>query len=282
MPLAVTRCYHVNVNCSELDRSLAWYGETLGLTPLVRTRPDEPQPGAAFGLDRVQWDAWILQGAAGHSGVVLDLLQWQVPPAAGTPRRIGETGFVALVAAAPQPPEGATPTDLVEGGRLVTDPDGTTVIVVEGAPAIAGLVVGCADISSSRRWYHEVVGLALDTQGRPVDAERGFTFHLTDTAHLTDVCRPADPPQPTDPSTADGIETDPMRPPAIANELGIFRTALFTDDIDGDHQLLLDAGTHRYSPPVDLTMGPGLPQLRALFFDGPDGECVELIEPPRP
>lgn len=75
MSLACTRCYHVNVNCSDLDRSLAWYGETLGLTTLVRTTPAEPQPGAAFGLDLVQWDAWILQGAAGHSGLVLDLLQ---------------------------------------------------------------------------------------------------------------------------------------------------------------------------------------------------------------
>jgi hypothetical protein len=75
MSLACTRCYHVDVNCSDLDRSLAWYGETLGLTTLVRTTPAEPQPGAAFGLDLVQWDAWILQGAAGHSGLVLDLLQ---------------------------------------------------------------------------------------------------------------------------------------------------------------------------------------------------------------
>jgi catechol 2,3-dioxygenase-like lactoylglutathione lyase family enzyme len=274
MPLAVTRCYHVNVNCSDLDRSLAWYVETLGLTTLVRTRPEEPQPGAAFGLDLVQWDAWILQGAAGHSGVVLDLLQWHVPPATGTPRRLDETGFVALVAAAPHLPEGAVPTELVEGGRLVTDPDGTAVIVVEGDPAIAGVVVGCTDVAASRRWYHEVLGLALDTHARPVDIERGFTFHLTDASH------PAGP-QPTDPSTAAGIEPDRARPSAVAYELGIFRTALFTNDIDGDHRLLVDAGTHCYSPPVDLTMGPGLPALRALFFAGPDGECVELIEPPR-
>lgn len=71
MPLAVTRCHHVNVNCSDLDQSLAWYGEMLGLTTLVRTTLAEPQPGAAFGLDLAQWDAWILQGATGPSGVVL-------------------------------------------------------------------------------------------------------------------------------------------------------------------------------------------------------------------
>lgn len=33
--------------------------------------------------------------------------------------------------------------------------------------------------------------------------------------------------------------------------------------------------------PAELEMGPGLPSdLRALFFEDPDGACVELIESP--
>ncbi len=258
MPVAATRAYHVNVNCSDLERSLGWYTETLGLTTLVRTTPGDPQPGEAFGLDVVQWDAWILQGAAGHSGVVLDVLQWHVPPPSGRARVIGNTGFVALVASAPQLPNAATPSDLVDGGYLVTDPDGTTVIVVEGEPAIAGLVVGCADVAASRRWYHQILGLALDDAGRPTDPERGFTFHLTE----------ASPPPTGSP------------PPAKANQLGVFRTALLTSDIDADHEFLVAAGTTCFSPPVDLAMGPGLPALRALFFADPDRACVELIAPP--
>ena len=68
-----------------------------------------------------------------------------------------------------------------------------------------------------------------------------------------------------------------------ANELGIFRMALLTDDIDRDYAALLDAGVTCYSPPVELEMGPGLPSdLRALFFEDPDGTCVELIESPPP
>lgn len=254
MPVAASRLYHVNVNCTDLDRSLAWYTSVLGLTPTVNTHPETPQPGAAFGLAEVQWNAWILQGAGGHDEVVLDLLQWEVPGPTGGPRSLDDPGFVALVVSAPDPPAEASPTDLVAGGALVADPDDTPVVVVAGEPGIRGLVVGCADVDASRAWYHEVVGLPLDAAGHPTDAERGFTFHLR---------------------AASGD-----RPPARANEVGIFRTAALTDDIDGDHRLLVEAGTTCYSPPAALRMGPGLPDLRALFFADPDGACVELIAPP--
>ncbi|MDE0606202.1 MAG: VOC family protein [Acidimicrobiaceae bacterium] len=67
-----------------------------------------------------------------------------------------------------------------------------------------------------------------------------------------------------------------------ANELGIFRIALLTDDIDRDYEALVDAEVKCFCPPVVLEMGPGLPSdLRALFFLDPDGTCVELIEAPQ-
>ena len=66
-----------------------------------------------------------------------------------------------------------------------------------------------------------------------------------------------------------------------ANELGIFRMALLTEDIDRDYAALIDSGVTCHSPPVELEMGPGLPSdLRALFFEDPDGVCIELIESP--
>jgi catechol 2,3-dioxygenase-like lactoylglutathione lyase family enzyme len=85
MPIAPTRIFHVNVNCSDLDRSLAFYTELVGLTRATRTTPGSPQPGGAFGLDLVQWDAWILKGDAGYESPVLDLLEWKVPAPCGRP-----------------------------------------------------------------------------------------------------------------------------------------------------------------------------------------------------
>src|SRR5690606_33305126 len=68
-------------------------------------------------------------------------------------------------------------------------------------------------------------------------------------------------------------------PERRANELGIFRMAWHTPDIDRDFAVLSDAGVTCYSPPAGLEMGPGIPPLRALFWGDPDGACLELIEP---
>src|SRR3954468_3347076 len=85
MTLAASRVFHLNVNCSNVERSLAFYRDLLGLTQGAHTAPETPQPGAAFGLDEAQWDAWILYDERGLEGMAIDLLQWQVPPPTGTP-----------------------------------------------------------------------------------------------------------------------------------------------------------------------------------------------------
>lgn len=97
MSVGPLRFSHVNVNCSDLERSLAFYQDLVGLQPTVRTRPERPQPGGAFGLDEVQWDAWILSGDDAPDGAVLDLLEWQVPgPAGSPPATVTELGFGRL------------------------------------------------------------------------------------------------------------------------------------------------------------------------------------------
>src|SRR5688500_5400653 len=74
--LGVSRVFHLNVNCSNLERSLIFYRDLLGLTAGVRTAPEKPQPGGAFGLDQAQSDAWILYDQRGMDGVAIDLLEW--------------------------------------------------------------------------------------------------------------------------------------------------------------------------------------------------------------
>src|SRR4029450_6131558 len=79
---------HVNVNCSDLARSLRFYCDLVGLTPLVHTNP-LPQDGAGFGLPgRVQWDAHLLHDVRRPLGPGVDLLEWKQPPPAGAPGRV--------------------------------------------------------------------------------------------------------------------------------------------------------------------------------------------------
>src|SRR5258706_489615 len=94
MSLTDARLFHVNVNCSDLERSRRFYTEGLGLGVGARTAPEESQPGAAFGLARARWDASILLGPRGYDGGAIDLLEWREPaPAGAPPARVFWAGF---------------------------------------------------------------------------------------------------------------------------------------------------------------------------------------------
>ena len=147
------RFFHVNVNCSDLERSLGFYRDLVGLRTAVRTRPEQPQPGGAFGLAQVQWDAWIMAGDDAPDGVVLDLLEWKVavpsgsPPAsltelgfgrlcilsddlAGLHRRLSEAGHDVW---SPPGRLGLGVKNLVDAEMfLCSDPDGIAVLFVQG------------------------------------------------------------------------------------------------------------------------------------------------------
>lgn len=142
---------HVNVNCTDLARSLRFYRDDLGLEPVTRTAPTSPQDGAAFGLETAQWDAYIMGGPARFARPVIDLLQWIVPPPApGRPLGdLAASGFRAIRVGAPEGPHGRH-----------RDPDGTAVDVVPGDPGLSGVVVACTDFERSRRFYEDVLATA--------------------------------------------------------------------------------------------------------------------------
>ena len=147
------RFFHVNVNCSDLERSLGFYGDLVGLKAAVRTRPEQPQPGGAFGLAQVQWDAWIMAGDDAPDGVVLDLLERKVPlPSGSPPASLTELGFGRLCILSDDlaglhrrlseaghdvwsPPGrlGLGVKDMVDAEMfLCSDPDGIAVLFVQG------------------------------------------------------------------------------------------------------------------------------------------------------
>ena len=147
MTIGVGRVVHVNVNCMELDRSVAFYQGEIGLRPVTRSAPLEAQPGAAFGLPSAQWDAWMMGGPNGFRAPVVDLLQWIVPP----PELRGDTGTVGFRTLHVAVPDGPR--------RLMRDPDGTAVEVRPGQAGVVGVTVACSDPARSRRFYDEIVGL---------------------------------------------------------------------------------------------------------------------------
>jgi catechol 2,3-dioxygenase-like lactoylglutathione lyase family enzyme len=283
--ISATRVMHVNVNCSDLDAALAFWSGALGLEPVFRTTP-ELQDCSAFGLGDGQWDAWLLADPRGWEAVVVDLLEWKEPRPVRAGRGAGgrgrdEAGWGQLVvevadfdkvvaATGALVPERPGP----DGRRfaMARDPDGTAVVLLDGpGTRIATVTLAVADLGAARAFYAGVLGFAPRAEPT-VHGEGGaaVTVLVLDDPRREDVF---------------GVElvarpgVRPAAPPRTANEIGVFRMAMLTDDIDADHATLLAHGVAPLSPPTQLDMGPGLPPLRALFFPGPAGELLELIEP---
>jgi catechol 2,3-dioxygenase-like lactoylglutathione lyase family enzyme len=301
MSLAGARMFHVNVNCSNLERSRRFYTEGLGLEVGAHTAPEHAQPGTAFGLDTARWDASILLGPRGYEGGAIDLLEWHEPrPIGAPPASLVEPGFQRLGLRAPDI-DAAVENVKAFGGAvwsvpqvhvqpdgseirvvLASDPDGTAIELVEGGPAALSFVaVASRDLVASHAFY---ASLGFREVAR-------FTSDKPDGAHLR-----IDGPVVMEevvllaPGGGDvmlilvGFRTPTCGPavPRAANTLGMWRAAFLVADLDAAVGTLSAAGITTISPAVSMAMGPGLPELRFVCFRGPDAEVLELIEQPSP
>jgi hypothetical protein len=76
---------------------------------------------------------------------------------------------------------------------------------------------------------------------------------------------------------------DPLPAPGTdrvrrANDIGLFRMAWSTTDCHGDEAVVRAAGSEPFAPTGTLSVGDHLPLLYVLFWPGPNGECLELIQ----
>ena len=299
MAISASRIFHVNSNCVDLERSLTFYRDLLGLTQNTHPIPSVLQRGDAFGLEEVMWDAWMLQSDLGNEGLALDLLEWKVPkPVGSPPRDINETGFHHLTFAVPDLEAcvarlrdagvtivgGPIDVDLGNGSSIamamVNDPDGVPLQLIGGRDTrISHVVVNTRDLDASVAYYREVMGLEVL---RVVGAVRqsGALYGLD-----TDVeCRSAMMRDRGSKFMVELIEwLDPLPAPGrdrvrTANEVGLFRMAFSTTNCHGDEAIVRAAGSVPFAPTGTLSVGDHLPLLFVLFWPGPNGECLELIQ----
>ena len=299
MSLSDARLFHINVNCSDLERSRRFYTEGLGLEIGAHTAPETTQPGAAFGLEQARWDASILLGPRAYDGGAIDLLQWHEPaPVGSPPGSLVETGFqrfgvrvadldgararaVALGGALwSEPITHALP----DGGEvritMANDPDGTAIELIEGdASSLSFVAVTCANLEASRAFYgalgfREVARYASEK-------DDGSHLRIDGPVAMDEIVLHA-------PGGGDvlfilvGFRTPlcERAPARAANTLGMWRAAFLVADIDA---AVAELGRHdiaTISAPVTMAMGPGLPSLRFVCFRGPGDEVIELIEQP--
>ena len=152
--MAITGLVHVNINCSDFERSKAFY-ELLGFQELWRVpETSTTEVAAAVGMPpyRVNGALLLLRDAA--TPLVIDLLQWldpndPAPPYAhlyhlgiarialstddldGDMARLAAAGVEFLSAPAQMPPDSGVDARFV----CLRDPDGTVLELVETRPA---------------------------------------------------------------------------------------------------------------------------------------------------
>ena len=296
MSLDGARIFHVNVNCSDLDRSRAFYVDGLGLALGTRTTVDHAQPGTAFGLGRARWDAWILLGPDGYDGGAIDLLEWIEPAPTGVvAEKINTSGFqrlgvrvpdldVVLARVGDRSWSGVRAHTLPDGRRLriafVDDPDGTAIELVEGGgPALTFVSIVCTDLERSIACY---CALGFRVVARFSNENEDGAHLRLDGAVATDEVVLAAPGGGDVTLLLVGFRT----PAAVsqarrpANALGMWRLALLVNNVDRAVASLARAGLEPISKPVEMEMGDELPVLRFVCARGLDGEVVELIESP--
>lgn len=306
MPIDVTRFVHVNINCSNLERSKRFYERFVDLEPVTHTNPD-PQDGAGFGLDTpVQWDGWIFHSpAAGDGNGAVDLLEWTLPKPGPPPyAELSHLGIVRLVVGVPdidahyERVTGAgiscmsAPTEIPLGSGnsarayCAPDPDGTWIeFVQDDGHRLLRVDVNCSSIERSGEFYSDVLGLEVSARSQPGPVP-GEAFGVDGEVEW-DALLLGLPPERGSTFAVRLVEWKQPRPVGAAygepHHLGLYRLAMLVADIDAGHEELRRAGVECVSPPVDVALGPASPvqSVRALLFKDPDGTCLELIEAPR-
>ena len=290
----------------DLERSLRFYRDLVGLAPLTHTSPSAAQDGSGFGFSgNARWDAWLLHDARGFTGPGLDLLEWQEPRPTGRPyAEANHLGIFRLCLTAPDldamharlaaagvpclSAPVAVPIDPAAGLSVrffcARDPDGTTVEFVErpGPLRLLHANVNCRDLARSAAWYRSLLGLEAIGRSSPGSVDgTGFALPGEVDWRAEFLAVPGQP----EPFVIDLLEWRTPRPVgrpyASANCVGLFRLAFLVEDARACHAELVRQGVET-SPPVWLEMGPEvpIPGLFAVFFRDPDGTCLELIQRP--
>lgn len=236
---------HININVADLDASVEFYTDRLGLS-LVRRVATEPAPDPADGIASVE--TAIIN--TGGRGVSLENIEYTVPaePAAAQAPRLGITGLTLEL-----PGTGL-------GGTTVTDPDGVTIRIVDAERArIAGVQVSVADLARTREHWTGALGLEFHDAPSGSDHEA-----FTEVRSASDQFR---------------IEFVPVGGPVAptnGSQLGVRRLAFTVDDVQGTFDRALAAGGQALDAPARFELGP-VRMIAGLWFD-PNGVVLQGLQ----
>ena len=145
--MTITGLVHVNVNCSDFERSRAFYG-MLGFEHLADVPPtNTPEVAAAVGMPPYRVNGALLILRTGSTPFVLDLLEWQEPTDPSPPYPHLYHLGIARIALATDDLAGDMARLQAAGVRFLSEPASVT---MEGRPTTT-FVIPTARSSNSCR-----------------------------------------------------------------------------------------------------------------------------------
>lgn len=147
--IAIDRIFHLNINCTSLERTLPFY-QMLGFKVVLDFGDgmESREMAEAFGLDRARIKGVHLRLGDDEDAPRIDLLEFQAPPPEGTPYpRLNHTGIARMCLHTPdirrayrdlraQGVQFLSEPKLLPGTSVTIvcfrDPDGTYIELLEG------------------------------------------------------------------------------------------------------------------------------------------------------
>jgi len=296
----ITGLFHTGMTVSNLERSLTFYGNTLGITRFHTQVADQPYladvtgiPGCSLhiGFGQIEGDASVVEileytypkgrragtqfGSVGSPHVC-----WEVDCLSAAYERLGAAGVEFL----------AHPSMIGEGpcngaqAAFLLDPDGLLIELVEAAGrtgstgrlvrmAHTGFVV--VDLDVTLRFLHERLGLFIEDR---YEGESGYLRHVGKLADSS--IRAA---WLSVPNTQYLIELwelrSPRKPPADMSppNVGSNHFCFLVEDIWAAYRSLSNEGVKFAGEPATSTAGINKGG-QAIYFVGPDGIRYEFFQ----
>lgn len=265
--MTVTGFSHVNVNCVDIEQSLPFYADVLGV-PITKQFAERVNTGQLLGLAPPHTNM-VATLAPGRKRPGIELIEWRLPDTPHSERAAADNevcGIVTLLFSSSDP-EAVRDRAQAAGLRTrdedsaveVEGPEGWVRVTHGPDAALIGAVVNVVNLDRSVRCYTESLGLpvqSLDAQSATVlvpTPTEPFVISLRQVgggAHLPALPRRADTP-------------------------GFLRLAFFDDDVDTAYGRAVKAGVRGITPANYFDFG-SLRAHAALWFD-PDAVLVEVL-----
>lgn len=265
--MTITGFSHVNINCVDIEKSLPFYADVLGV-PITKQFPERSNTGLLVGLQPPHTNM-VATLAPGRARPGIELIEWRLPDTPHSQIADEDNGIAGITqltftstdpaAVAARAQTAGLPVRHSDSALEVKGPEGRVRVIEGPDEAMVGALVNVVDLDESIRCYTKSLGLSAEKHGQGMAT---VAVPTPTTPFLITLCQ------------SDGGARPPELP-RRADTPGFLRLAFFEDDVDGAYGRACEAGVRVITPGGFFDFG-SLRAHAALWFD-PDCVLIEVL-----